>query len=80
MYGARLVARAITTAEDLRTTLSLDHIDHLHDALANYLMPDWLGQVSGLVDDLLILCDALSQDPDPATAAGAIELGKWARE
>ncbi|GIF47508.1 hypothetical protein Afe04nite_20470 [Asanoa ferruginea] len=78
IHGIRLVARAIPAAEDLLNA-RLDHLDHLHDAVVNYLMPDWLGQVGGIVDDFLILCNALAQDPYPTTATAARELAGWAR-
>ncbi|MEU8015932.1 hypothetical protein AB0B74_08180 [Micromonospora parva] len=78
IHGTRLVARATTTAQDL-LPIGLDHLDHLHAAIVNYLLPDWLGQLTGIVDDFLILCDALAQDPDPTTATGARELAGWAR-
>ncbi|PMR61286.1 hypothetical protein C1A38_10090 [Verrucosispora sp. ts21] len=78
IHGTRLVARATTTAHDL-LTIGLDHLDHLHDAVVNYLLPDWLGQVTGTVDAFLILCDALAQHPDSTTATGARELASWAR-
>lgn len=78
IHGTRLVARATTTAQDL-LAIGLDHLDHLHAAVVNYLLPDWLGQLTGTVDDFLALCDALAQDPDPTTATGAKELASWAR-
>ncbi|WP_433346310.1 hypothetical protein [Micromonospora sp. CA-111912] len=78
IHGTRLVARATTTAQDL-LAIGLDHLDHLHDAVVNYLLPDWLGQVTGTVDGFLILCNALAQDADPTTATGARELARWAR-
>ncbi|MDG4827266.1 hypothetical protein O7635_35930 [Asanoa sp. WMMD1127] len=70
--GARLVARATATADDL-LAVGLDHLDHLHDAVTTYLIPD------GPADQLLALCDALAPDPDPATATGATRLADWAR-
>ncbi|MCG5468859.1 hypothetical protein LADH09A_002759 [Micromonospora sp. LAH09] len=79
IHGTRLVARATTAAQDLMN-IGLDHLYHLHDSVVNYLMPDWLGQVSGTVDDFLSLCDALAQDPDTITATGARELISWARQ
>jgi hypothetical protein len=72
IHGTRLVARATTTAQDL-LAVGLDHLDHLHDAVATYLIPD------GPVDDLLALCDVLASDPEPATATGATRLAAWAR-
>ena len=72
IHGTRLVARATTTAQGL-LAIGLDHLDHLHDAVTDYLFPD------GPVDDLLALCDALASDPDPTTASGATRLANWAR-
>jgi hypothetical protein len=72
LHGARLVARAITTADGL-VSAGLDHLDHLHDSVINYLAPD------GPADELLALCDTLASESDPHTADGAATLAKWAR-
>jgi hypothetical protein len=72
VHGVRLVARATTTAQGL-LAIGLDHLDHLHDAVIDYLFPD------GPADDLLALCDTLKSDPDPTTASGATRLANWAR-
>ncbi len=72
VHGTRLVAEAVTKALNLLRD-GLDHIDHLHDAVINYLIPD------GPVDDFLAHCDALTRESDPTTATGAAHLASWAR-
>jgi hypothetical protein len=72
IHGARLVAEAVTKAHDL-VRLGLDHVDHLHDAVINYVFSD------ASVDELLADCEALTHDPDPTTATGAAHLANWVR-
>jgi hypothetical protein len=75
IHGIRLVARAITAANDL-LAIGLDHIDHLADAVRGH----HLGPASpDTVCQFVEVCTTLRHDPDPATRAGADRLLEWAR-